>query len=944
MNMYQVVLALHNIGTVAAFVIALYVWSIRVSKKQERVFFAAVGMFVLVYAYTMELKAVTLAEKIFSIKFQYIGKSCVIVGFFLFVLKFSDIKIKQWVENTITGFAIFLMTFILTCDRHTLFYKSYKLVEYENWTGIELEKGFLYYVYMIYTYTLVAVYCFYTIKSSLKNAKDTREASKNAKVVIISGSVLFASFIIYILGATEGFDPIPFAILCTGAAVIISTMRYEMFDVEAAALENIVDITQNVQFIFNNEFKVLYINKAAKDIFKVEEEGKSHISIMIKEIFESNESQFKYDDRVFEVQKSEVKCKGAIRGYVMTLIDVTESYQNMKALEELKEEAEAANNAKSSFLANMSHEIRTPLNAIIGITDIILNNDNVDEKIFEHVRDISLSGRTLLSIINDILDFSKIESGNVELVSEVYELGLIMAEMQTLINTKLGDKPVTFKINVDENVPAKLVGDELRIKQILLNLLGNAAKFTNEGMIGLNISWDDNMQLLKLVISDTGIGIKKENLSKLFESFKRFDLKKNRSIEGTGLGLTICRRFVEAMSGSISVESEYGRGSVFTVIIPQMKEGADYYGKQAHTKNTYEAESRRNYRFTAPKAKVLVVDDNAVNLKVAVGLLEKNGLSIDTAVSGRECIKMAEAEKYDIIFLDHMMPEMDGEETLIELRKSNVDWCRDATVIVLTANVVGNAEERYRSMGFDGYIAKPIEIEKLENVLFDNLPKSMIKMNEEMEYYDSETDDNESDDLSVDAGNDKAESNNTKSDKTKNNNVKRSKTGKNKGVSKNVRDTSKKAGNEDRAAEATVEDKADTAATEDNRRSGMAVNNWKEKLKECGIDVEKGIANMAGMEDAYLEVLETVLAEGTTKSDTLKEYYVNRDYKNYVIEAHALKSVSYSIGAAGLAEKAKAQEMAGKEERYEDIDAGAMKLIKDYRKLLTGIKTVLGHE
>ncbi|MBQ7613958.1 MAG: response regulator [Butyrivibrio sp.] len=402
-----------------------------------------------------------------------------------------------------------------------------------------------------------------------------------------------------------------------------------------------------------------------------------------------------------------------------------------RQLSEAAKQANQANEAKSSFLSTMSHDIRTPMNAILGLNEMILR-DSGDDNIRVYSESIRNAGNTLLGIINDILDFSKIEAGKMEIINVDYSFVSLLNDLVNMVQKKAEDKGLSFKLNIDRNIPMVLNGDEIRIKQVIINILSNAVKYTKEGYITLSIQADKPQDkpdsiMLKVSVADTGIGIKPEDLDKLFVAFERIEEKKNRNIEGTGLGMTIVQRFLDMMGSHLEVESEYGKGSVFSFELEQKVVKWDPIGdyEEAFRRSTSE---RINYheKFTAPDARVLVVDDTPVNLTVFVNLLNRTGLQIDTAESGDEGIALFKGRKYDVIFLDHMMPDKDGIETLNEMKEiadSPNTW---TPVICLTANAISGMREMYTNAGFDDYLTKPIDAEQLEMMLLRYLPKDKV--------------------------------------------------------------------------------------------------------------------------------------------------------------------------------------------------------------------------
>lgn len=400
-----------------------------------------------------------------------------------------------------------------------------------------------------------------------------------------------------------------------------------------------------------------------------------------------------------------------VLSFVLLVMYFTIENPDMKLIEQLniaREQAEKANNAKSEFLSNMSHEIRTPLNAIVGFSQA-LSEEDINDKAKEEVKDIIMASQNLLEIVNGILDISKIEANKLEIVNTEYMPNKIFEELSILTKARIGDKPITFKTNFDQSIPKVLYGDYSRLKQIVLNLLTNAAKYTKEGSIEFKVDHVIKDDICRLIISveDTGIGIKKENIDKLFAKFERFDLEKNITIEGTGLGLAITKKLVELMNGKIVVDSIYGKGSKFTVAIDQRI-------VENPTINIKE-QTNDNIQLDIDGKRILIVDDNKINLKVATRLLKDYNVVIDEALSGFACIdKINDGEKYDLILLDDMMPKMSGVETLRKLKE--IEGYNIPTV-VLTANAISGMKEKYLSEGFDDYLSKPIDKKELANVL-----------------------------------------------------------------------------------------------------------------------------------------------------------------------------------------------------------------------------------
>ncbi len=411
-----------------------------------------------------------------------------------------------------------------------------------------------------------------------------------------------------------------------------------------------------------------------------------------------------------------INCESEI-GQIATAIDsLYDSIQDMLEIEKEKQMAIAASQSKAQFLASMSHEIRTPINTVIGMCEMILR-ENEDEIIEEYAHNIKSASHMLLGIINDVLDFSKIEAGKLQLVENDYRVGTMLNDVVIGITTRLKEKKLELKLQIDENIPSVLKGDEIRIKQILNNLLSNAAKYTERGMVTFSAKGvrNDAGFCLELAVKDTGIGIRQEDIGKLFDSFHRLELEKTRYIQGTGLGLNITKQLVDNMNGTIRVESEYGRGSCFTVVIPQQVVDETAMGKfEDACKYRNNGEKKNEVFLHASNAKLLVVDDNKMNLMVVKGLLKRTEIQLDFAMGGEECFRMTKDKKYDLILMDHMMPQPDGVQTLHMIREDGTNPNRETPIIVLTANVIAGIEEEYLKEGFAGYLSKPVSGDKLE--------------------------------------------------------------------------------------------------------------------------------------------------------------------------------------------------------------------------------------
>ncbi len=402
--------------------------------------------------------------------------------------------------------------------------------------------------------------------------------------------------------------------------------------------------------------------------------------------------------------------------------------QANKDADAARQDALAANEAKGKFLAQMSHEIRTPINAVLGMDEMILR-ESKEQNVREYAMDIYTAGQSLLSLINDILDFSKIDSGKMEIVPVVYDLSSLIHDLVNMISQRAADKALQLEVEVDHEIPSRLFGDDVRIRQILINLLTNAVKYTHEGTVWLRVAGRvvNDVVVIRFIVEDTGIGIKAEDLPKLSAEFERIEEDRNRNIEGTGLGMSITIQLLTLLGSKLHVESEYGKGSKFYFELEQKiiedTPIGDFGSKIQQIAENFSYTSK----ICAPEAKILVVDDNAVNRKVLRNLLKETQIQVTEAAGGAECLHLVQESHYDLIFLDHMMPEMDGVETLHRIKALSTFPCEDTPIVVLTANAVSGAKEAYLSEGFDDFLSKPIMPDKLETMIQTMLPEKLLQ-------------------------------------------------------------------------------------------------------------------------------------------------------------------------------------------------------------------------
>ena len=514
---------------------------------------------------------------------------------------------------------------------------------------------------------------------------------------------------------------------------LISIIRYSLSETRNLARDYIIDELSDGAIALDRKGKVVYFNHVAQRVFPDIRENEKEVIGKLKDSLETKEP-LRIDDKIYDVRIKHLQKDEVEMGVIYSVVDSTDFYRHLSQLEEQKEVADLANKAKSEFLAKMSHEIRTPINAVLGMDEMILRETD-DSRIRNYATDIRTAGRTLLTIINDILDFSKIETGKIEIVPAEYDVSSLIYDLSNMTIVRAKAKNLAFHLSVQPEIPAKLFGDDVRIRQVLTNILSNAVKYTKEGSVDFRVLLgqgpdDDDNVVLTFEVEDTGIGIKPEDMDKLFIEFERIDTIKNRSVQGTGLGMAITSRMLTMMDTNLEIKSEYGKGSVFSFDLTQKVMDKSPIGDfDERIREHLKLGTQYVSSFKAPDAHVLVVDDNGINLKVFASLLKETRIKITEAMNGPDAIDLAKSMHFDIIFMDHMMPGMDGITAMKEIRKIKDGPNQDTPILVLTANAVVGSREMYLLEGFDNFISKPIISAELESMIRKYLPpeKTIIR-------------------------------------------------------------------------------------------------------------------------------------------------------------------------------------------------------------------------
>lgn len=801
------------------------------TKVSTHLLLTNIGCLFMNCAYILLLNSRSYEEAMMAYKIQYLSNVWFYFFFGLFAVSFVAKKYPRW-PFYIWGALELAGVLLIWNDYSGMILESISFMHDARWgfNYLEIIPGPLYMIRLcIISFVLLGSLIYTTIKIFLAKVNQVRY---NLARLAGSQFIVILSLVLMLLGAFK-YDIVPLFSSLSILAIILSVYHDEFLGIAEMGREWVLEQMEEAVIIVDSVYSFLDANAFAKSIFpqlETQEVGK-RISDDIGRLFVQDGVGVEIGDRYYQKKAVAIRQKNRVVGRSLLLVDMTQQRQLCSDLNAEKIKADEANEAKSAFLSSMSHEIRTPMNAIVGITDIMLRRD-LSEQDKEYLNNIKSSGNALLTIINDILDFSKIESGKMELVCDEYEPMSMLSDLGMLFLNRIGDKSVELLFDIDANLPARLHGDVLRLRQVIINIVNNAIKFTDEGYVKLSIKVhsinDDEVELF-FSVKDTGQGIEEGNISKIFSTYQQVDEKKNKYKEGTGLGLSISQKFVEMMGGKIGVKSKYGEGSEFYfTVIQKLVDGTkaarvkktdgiivsaimdnilnlqtlkslcmDYgvrfedmstladtgevpefvFVDEAHNAcrisemacdcnttvcllqnpmrdsawncgavvvnkplyslnfcNTLNREVSENslqedktLGFIAPNARILVVDDNEMNLKVAMGLLEPLQMKIETADNGKLALDKIKHNHYDLIFMDHMMPIMDGVEATITLRSMDDEYCRTVPVIALTANAVTDAREQFVRAGMNDFVAKPIKLKEICAKIKKWLPEELVQ-------------------------------------------------------------------------------------------------------------------------------------------------------------------------------------------------------------------------
>ncbi len=849
-------------GTIALCFFALFVMLNRELRLQQRyITYAIFGVTIYDIGMLLEMTARGTMDVAMAGKgIECIGGAVFMVSMTAFVGYFCDLTVPVWLLCFMSiADTLFVVEHFLDHRLHW-FYRVIDFVSDGMYPHMVVQLGFCGVLFWCVVISMPWLICLGMIGYAVMKSDNRKQ---QIELIKLSGAFLLPFITLALFGAGligDTYNPAMLVASLLLCFMTFSKWRNQGLDVASIAAKTALDAIDGSVITLDEYGRVIDYNASAERLLPELSLYMGQDLYKIKSIpgfFEPDKerTEFQYQGHYYQGTRGEIlDPSNKMIGYAILINDMTETYEMMARVKEERSKADEANKAKSEFLANMSHEIRTPMNAIIGMSELIIEESR-GRKVYDMACTVKKASLSLLGIINDILDFSKMEAHKMELVEEDYYLTEFIQDIIRLVKIPAMEKGLSLQYEIDETLPCKLTGDAGRVRQILINLINNGLKFTKQGYVKLIVGGQRTEAglLMRLLVEDTGIGIKSGDMAVIFDSFKQVDQVANKSVEGTGLGLAITKDLVELMGGNIDIQSQYGKGTTFTITLPQ-KIADDRSIAQAPLK----PKQQENFQqFIAPDYQVLIVDDNKINVMVIQGLLDTYHFTVTTSDSGKGAIELVKQKHFHMILMDHMMPEMDGVEAVGHIRSYYSQTGENPIIIALTANSYQEAREMFLTHGFDDYMTKPVDKLKLHRMLISYVPDEMREF-----------------------------------------------------TNKEITPASY---TEDELAEIFMQ----------------------------GIDVRSAVESKSGTLDDYLNLLELFVLESDSNIEKITRYCQKKDWKNYEIIVHGLKSTSANIGANALSKMAKNHETAAKEQNQGYILGQSGELIEQYYGVLHEIQRVL---
>ncbi len=699
------------------------------AREQKLLIMIMCGSLVQNFGYLLELIAPTVEAAMTAVIVEKVGSAFTPLCYCWFIYIYCSVVPPKVLLRTIGVFSFLSLPSVIF-NWQGLFYREVRWVESAGgFWHISLSYGLLYVFFTIVHIIIPYVLCIYTLLKAVRACTD-RQVNRQYRMILAISTLPVIVLTAYVFKLVGVFDLTPVTLTISMSMVVIVVWSRRNYDFRHLAADKVLESMGDGVIALDDHDRLVSYNRAAATIFTDLSAHKLGENIRVVEGFREEmlnndiPQSFSIREQHYESHSKHIMDEnGRIQGCVILILDMTDMRAYINEIKRVRRQAEKASIAKSEFLANMSHEIRTPMNAIIGLNDIIMEECG-DTEIYGYAKDVQSAAKNLLTIINDILDLSKVEAGKMELVNVNYYIKDMVDDLIGMMDMAASQRGLILKYECDETIPCRYNGDDGKIKQVLLNIFSNAIKFTSKGYVRAYITGkpgkSPDEELLTFCVEDTGRGIKEEDLPNIFEDFRQLDSKKNRSVEGTGLGLAIVRHLVELMGGTIHVDSIYGKGTTFTITLPQKIADSRPVSEMPDIPRP---EQKVTDTFTAPGVKVLIVDDNVINRKVARSFLKNYSFDLTEAENGPQAIELVRTGWYDIIFMDHMMPDMDGVEAAEIIRMDCGENGAAPVMIALTANAMEGMREYFLEHGFQDFIAKPLDRKALNRLLLRWVPE-----------------------------------------------------------------------------------------------------------------------------------------------------------------------------------------------------------------------------